>query len=78
MGGELLVIATAALGLLAFLLLAWRSRNRAARTYALPTLVGASLVGAYTAWEKPLANLPWYFFVGFCSELVYSAPTLKL
>ncbi len=65
MGGEVLVIAAAALGLLLFALLAWCSLLRAARPYALPTLLFSIVAGVYGAWGKSTANVPFGFLIGF-------------
>jgi hypothetical protein len=65
MGGEVLVIAAAALGLLLFAFLLWRSVLRSTRPYAMPTLVLSCVAGVYGAWGRSPANVSLGFFIGF-------------
>jgi disulfide bond formation protein DsbB len=65
MGGEVLVFAAAAIGLVAFVLLIARSLDRTARPYALPTLALAAVSGVYMAYGSALQNSPFMFFAGF-------------
>jgi hypothetical protein len=70
MGGEVLVTAAAALGLLLFAFLLWRSLLRATRPYALPTLLFSCAIGIYGAWGKSPANVLFGFLIGFLAGAI--------
>jgi hypothetical protein len=65
MGGEILAITAAAVGLILFVFLVFRSLYQASRPYSLPTLVLSLLGGGYAAIDSTGSNLMWNFFIGF-------------
>ena len=74
MGGEILVLGAAVVGLVIFAFLAYRSFLPSARPYALPTLVLSALGGGYAAREAAPANIPWLFFSGFAfAAIIFGA-----
>ena len=65
MGGEILIFVAAAVGLMLFGLLVFRSLIPATRPYSLSTLLLSLLGGGYAAIDSTGSNLLWRFFVGF-------------
>lgn len=67
MGGEILVFAAAAVGLILFAFLVFRSLFPVSHPYSLPTLVLSLPGGGYAAIDTTGSNLLWSFFLTLLS-----------
>ena len=65
MGAEYLIIATAAIGGIAFFRLIYLICMEESRPFALPTLLLSCAVGGWFAFDKPRDNLHLHFAIGF-------------
>jgi len=74
MGPEYLVIAVAAFGLVAMVLLGWRAVRKASRADALPTLIFSAVAGGYLASGSTVQNQLMSFLAYFLgAALIFGA-----